>query len=79
MLEQDGTIDFFNINLGRIDRQRGLSEECMPGIEQPLAPFLEDVGQFRAVISTPVFHAARIIHIATARRAIKTASSTWWQ
>ncbi|MEM7126035.1 MAG: FAD-dependent oxidoreductase [Chloroflexota bacterium] len=71
LLEQDGTIDFFNINLGRIDRQRGLSEECMPGIEQPLAPFLEDVGQFRAEMKTPVFHAARIIHIETARRAIQ--------
>ena len=46
ILEADGTIDFFNINLGRIDVQRGLSEDCMPGIEQPVAPFLEDVGQF---------------------------------
>lgn len=71
ILEQDGTIDFFNINLGRIDTQRGLSEECMPGIEQPLAPFLEDVGQFRAEVNTPVFHAARIIHIETARQAIR--------
>jgi len=71
LLEQDGTIDFFNINMGRIDRRRGLSEDCMPGIEQPLAPFLEDVGQFRSEINTPVFHAARIIHIDTARRAIQ--------
>ncbi|MEZ4658694.1 MAG: hypothetical protein R2911_14080 [Caldilineaceae bacterium] len=66
ILEQDGTIDFFNLVMGRIDRQRGLSEDCMPGIEQPLAPFLEDVGQFRAELKTPVFHAARIIHVETA-------------
>ena len=71
ILENDGNIDFFNINLGRIDTQRGLSEDCMPGIEQPLAPFLEDVGQFKAEVSTPVFHAARIIHVGTARRAVQ--------
>ena len=71
ILESDGTIDFFNLNIGRIDRQRGLSEECMPGIEQPLAPFLEDVAQFKAEISTAVFHAARIVHIETARQAVR--------
>ena len=71
ILEQDGTIDFFNVNIGRIDTQRGLSEDCMPGIERPLAPFLEDVGQFRAEIKTPIFHAARIIHVETARQAIR--------
>ena len=71
ILEQDGTIDFFNLVMGRIDTQRGLSEDCMPGIERPLAPFLEDVAQFRAEIKTPVFHAARIIHVETARQAVR--------
>ena len=71
ILEQDGVIDFFNLVMGRIDRQRGLSEECMPGIEQPMAPFLEDVSQFRAALKTPVFHAARIIHMETARQAVR--------
>ena len=71
ILERDGTIDFFNLNIGRIDTQRGLSEDCMPGIEQPLAPFLEDVGQFKAALKTPVFHASRIIHIETARQAVQ--------
>ncbi|MEM7798015.1 MAG: NADH:flavin oxidoreductase [Chloroflexota bacterium] len=71
ILEQDGTIDFFNLNLGRIDTRRALSEDCMPGIERPLAPFLEDVGQFKAEIDVPVFHAARIIHVETARQAIR--------
>lgn len=71
LLERDGTIDFFNLVMGRIDRQRGLSEDCMPGIEQPLAPFLEDVSQFRTELKTPIFHAARIIHIETARRAVR--------
>lgn len=71
ILEQDGTIDFFNLVMGRIDTQRGLSEDCMPGMERPLAPFLEDVAQFRAEIRTPVFHAARIIHVETARQAVR--------
>ncbi len=71
ILEQDGIIDFFNINLGRIDTRRALSEDCMPGIERPLAPFLEDVAQFKAEINSPVFHAARIVHIETARQAIR--------
>ncbi|MFT7583934.1 MAG: 2,4-dienoyl-CoA reductase-like NADH-dependent reductase (Old Yellow Enzyme family) [Cellvibrionaceae bacterium] len=71
ILEADGTIDFFNLNIGRIDTQRKLSEDCMPGIEQPLAPFLEDVGQFKAEVNLPVFHASRIIHIETARQAIR--------
>jgi len=71
ILEEDGTIDFFNLSMGRIDTQRGLSEDCMPGIEQPLAPFLEEVGQFRSELKVPVFHASRIIDIETARRAIR--------
>lgn len=71
ILEADGTIDFFNLSMGRIDTQRGLSEQCMPGIEQPLAPFLEDVSQFRAELKSTVFHAARIIHAETARQAIR--------
>lgn len=71
ILQQDGTIDFFNLVMGRIDTQRGLAEDCMPGIERPLAPFLEDVAQFRAEIKTPVFHAARIIHVETARQAVR--------
>ena len=43
----------------------------MPGIERPLAPFLEAVAQFRAELKTPVFHAARIIHVETARQAVR--------
>ena len=71
ILESDGTIDFFNLSIGRIDTQRALSEDCMPGMEQPLAPFLEDVSQFRAELKSTVFHAARIIHIETARQAVR--------
>ncbi|MEM7534241.1 MAG: NADH:flavin oxidoreductase [Chloroflexota bacterium] len=71
ILEQDGTIDFFNLTAGRIDTERKLAEECMPGMEQPHAPFLEEIGQFRSELKSPVFHAARIIDIATARQAVQ--------
>lgn len=71
ILEQDGTLDFFNLIVGRMDTERALAEDNMPGMEQPLAPFLEDVGQFRAELTLPIFHAARIIHIPTARQAVQ--------
>ncbi|MEM7113369.1 MAG: NADH:flavin oxidoreductase, partial [Chloroflexota bacterium] len=71
LMEAEGTIDFFNLIAGRTDTERKLSEECMPGMEQPYAPFLEDVAQFSAELSLPVFHATRIIHIPTARRAVQ--------
>ena len=71
ILEQDGTLDFFNLIIGRMDTERALAEDNMPGMEQPLAPFLEDVGQFRAELTLPIFHAARIIHLTTARQAVR--------
>ncbi|MEM7345571.1 MAG: NADH:flavin oxidoreductase [Chloroflexota bacterium] len=71
LLEQDGTIDFFNLIAGRMDTERTLAEECMPGMEQPHAPFLENIGQFRESLTLPVFHATRIIHIETARQAVR--------
>jgi hypothetical protein len=37
----------------------------------PIAPWLERVGQYRSEIRLPVFHAARISDIATARHAIR--------
>jgi hypothetical protein len=42
----------------------------MPGMSQPLAPFLKAVGAFKREVGLPVFHAARIPDIATARYAI---------
>jgi 2,4-dienoyl-CoA reductase-like NADH-dependent reductase (Old Yellow Enzyme family) len=71
ILEADGTIDFFNLNVGRIDTERALAEDNMPGMEQPPAAFLEEVAQFRSELKLPVFHAARIINIETARQAVR--------
>jgi len=71
ILQREGTIDFFNANFGRIDTEIGLSEQCMPHMSMPLAPWLNPVGNFKRQVSLPVFHAARITDIATARHAVR--------
>ncbi|MGH6680248.1 MAG: FAD-dependent oxidoreductase, partial [Bradyrhizobium sp.] len=70
IFEREGQIDFFNAIFGRMDTDIALAEHNMPGMSQPIAPFLDLVGAFRRQIKLPVFHAARIPDIATARRAI---------
>ncbi len=71
LLERSGLIDFFNANYGRIDTFLGLAVDCMPGMEAPIAPWLQAAGAFKQHVSLPVFHAARIADIATARHAIR--------
>jgi 2,4-dienoyl-CoA reductase-like NADH-dependent reductase (Old Yellow Enzyme family)/thioredoxin reductase len=71
ILEREGAVDFFNANFGRIDTAVALTEECMPHMSVPLAPWLNAVGNFKARVGLPVFHAARITDIATARHAIR--------
>src|SRR6516225_1786196 len=70
LLESTGHIDFFNGIYGRMDTDLALAEHNMPGMSQPIAPFLRLVGRFKREVSLPVFHAARIQDIATARYAI---------
>ena len=53
-----------------MDTDLALAEHNMPGMSQPLAPFLAKVGAFKREVGLPVFHAARIPDIATARHAI---------
>jgi NADPH-dependent 2,4-dienoyl-CoA reductase/sulfur reductase-like enzyme len=53
-----------------MDTDLALAEHNMPGMSQPLAPFLPLVGRFKREVKLPVFHAARIQDIATARYAI---------
>jgi NADPH-dependent 2,4-dienoyl-CoA reductase/sulfur reductase-like enzyme len=69
--EQSGLIDYFNVNYGRIDTELALITDCMPGMASPIAPWLEKAGAFRREVSLPVFHAARITDLATARHAIR--------
>jgi len=71
IFEGSGTIDFFNAIYGRMDTEIGLAVDNMPGMASPIAPWLKPVGAFKREVRLPVFHAARISDIATARYAIK--------
>ncbi len=71
IFEREGLIDVFNCIFGRMDTVIALAEQNMPGMSSPIAPFLAKVGAFRAHTRLPVFHAARIADIATARHAIR--------
>ena len=71
LMEREGAIDFINCVAGRMDTELALAEKNMPGMTQPLAPFLPLVAEVKRAISIPVFHAARITDVATARHAIR--------
>jgi 2,4-dienoyl-CoA reductase-like NADH-dependent reductase (Old Yellow Enzyme family)/thioredoxin reductase len=71
LMEREGAIDFFNCVAGRMDTELALAEKNMPGMTQPLAPFLPLVAEVKRAISLPVFHAARITDVATAHHAIR--------
>lgn len=70
ILKKAGAVDFFNAIYGTMDTTRALAEENMPGMGSPLAPWVEAVGAFRREIRLPVFHAARIADVASARFAL---------
>ncbi|HHV68038.1 MAG TPA: NAD(P)-binding protein [Ochrobactrum intermedium] len=53
-----------------MDTYRALSEDNMPGMGTPLAPFVEAVGAFKREVGLPVFHATRISDLASARYAV---------
>ncbi len=69
--ESSGLVDYFNVNYGRIDTELTLITDCMPGMASPMAPWLQKAGAFKHEVSLPVFHAARINDLATARHAIR--------
>lgn len=71
IFEREGLIDVFNCIFGRMDTVIALAEQNMPGMASPIGPFLAKVGAFRTHTRLPVFHAARIPDIATARHAIR--------
>jgi 2,4-dienoyl-CoA reductase-like NADH-dependent reductase (Old Yellow Enzyme family)/thioredoxin reductase len=71
LLERSGVIDFFNAIYGGMDTERALAVDNMPGMASPIAPWLARVGEFKRAVHLPVFHAARISDIATARYAIR--------
>lgn len=70
MLRDAGAVDFVNAIYGSMDTTRALVEENMPGMGMPIAPWVQAVGQFRAEVGLPVFHAARLADVASARFAV---------
>ena len=64
-----GSIDFLNLIRGHIDSDAALSK-VIPVGGMASAPHLDFCGEVREATKFPVFHAARISDIATARHAI---------
>jgi len=64
-----GQIDFLNIIKGHIDTDEALSS-VIPGMGARSAPHLDFAGEVKEVTKFPVFHAARIQDVATARHAV---------
>ena len=71
LFEEDRLIDFVNVNYGRLDTELALVTDCMPGMQARQSPWLDLAAAFKDEISVPVFHAAKINDIATARHAIR--------
>ena len=64
-----GQVDFLNIIRGHIETDAALSK-VIPIQGTPAAPHLDFAGEVRSATRFPVFHAARINDVATARHAI---------
>jgi 2,4-dienoyl-CoA reductase-like NADH-dependent reductase (Old Yellow Enzyme family) len=64
-----GLVDFLNIIRGHIDSDNALTD-VIPIAGTRSAPHLDFAGEVRAAADIPVFHAARINDVATARHAI---------
>jgi 2,4-dienoyl-CoA reductase-like NADH-dependent reductase (Old Yellow Enzyme family) len=62
-------VDFLNVIRGHMDTDAALTK-VIPIIGMPSAPHLDFAGEIRAATRFPVFHAARIADVATARHAI---------
>ena len=68
-LAGSGKVDFLNIIRGHIESDAALSK-VIPIQGTPASPHLDFTGEVRAATQFPVFHAARISDVATARHAI---------
>lgn len=71
LFQSSSCIDFFNAIYGRMDTEVALVVHNMPGMASPIAPWLANVGAFKREVKLPVFHAARITDLASARYAIQ--------
>ncbi len=70
-LAASGQVDFLNVIRGHIETDAALTG-VIPIQGMASAPHLDFAGAVRAVAGIPVFHAARIPDVATARHAIAT-------
>ncbi|SAK89840.1 NADH:flavin oxidoreductase [Caballeronia arationis] len=70
ILQRSELLDFFNVVYGRMDTKMSLIVNSMPGMFMPSAPWLSKAAAFRRAVQLPVFHAAKIADLATARYAI---------
>ncbi|HEY6336746.1 MAG TPA: FAD-dependent oxidoreductase [Alphaproteobacteria bacterium] len=70
-LARSRLIDFINVIRGHIESDEALSH-VIPGMGTRLAPHLDFAGEVREATKFPVFHAARIQDVATARHAVAT-------
>lgn len=70
MIHSEGGLDFFNAIYGKMDTELALARDNMPSMGTPLAPWIKAVGTFRHEVGTPVFHAARMADVASARYAV---------
>ena len=68
-LRDSGMIDFLNVVRGYIETDAGLTD-LIPIQGMKTAPHLNMAGELRKELDFPVFHAARINDVATARHAI---------
>ncbi len=68
-LRDSGLVDFLNVVRGHIDTDAGLTD-VIPIQGMANAPHLDFAGEIRAATGFPVFHAAKIPDVATARHAI---------
>lgn len=68
-LRDSGMIDFLNVVRGYIETDAGLTD-LIPIQGMKTAPHLDMAGELRRELDFPVFHAARINDVATARHAI---------
>ena len=70
-LAESGKVDFLNIIRGTIETDAALTK-VIPITGMRSSPHLDFAGEIRAATKFPVFHAARIQDVATARHAIAT-------
>ncbi|MFK7805073.1 MAG: FAD-dependent oxidoreductase [Anaerolineae bacterium] len=66
-----GLVDFLNVSVGHAETDEGLSH-LIPNMGSPSAPYLAVLAQVKKEIDIPIFHAARIADVATARHAIES-------